>query len=72
MTLRLIDVRHTATSDLPSDVANNNCVQDALSRLRQELRRVDATGIYSETQPAPEYLLKARSNLFAWIKEARA
>jgi hypothetical protein len=71
MTTRLIDVRHTATSALPSDVANNNCAQDALARLRQELRRVDATGLYYENQPAPEHLVKARSNLFAWIKEAR-
>ena len=71
MTIRLIDVRHTATSALPSDVANDNCVQDALCRLRMELRRVDATGLYSEVQPAPEHLVKARSNLFAWIKEAR-
>ena len=69
---RLIEIRHTATSALPSDVANVNTVQDALSRLRSELSRVDAAGDCREVDPAPEWLIKARDNLFAWIKHARA
>lgn len=69
--LNLATVRHTATSALPTDVANNNCVQDSLFRLREALRIVDSTGLYYETQMAPDYLIKARENLFAWIKEAR-
>ena len=69
--IRLIDVRHTATSPLPVDVMNDNCVQDALYRLREELRRVDASGRHVETQPAPECITKARANLFAWIAEVR-
>jgi hypothetical protein len=72
MTLRLIDIRHTATSGLPVDVANNNCVQDAYARLRKELQRVDASGFYNEDQAAPDSLRKAQSDLFAWIKEVRA
>ena len=71
MTVRMIDCRHTATSALPADVMNNNCVQGALCRLRQEMGLADSNGINLETDAAPEYLVKARSNLFAWIKEAR-
>jgi hypothetical protein len=70
--IRLIDIRHTATSSLPVDVMNCNCVQDSLARLREALKTADAGGIYYETDEAPSYLVKARENLFAWIKEARA
>jgi hypothetical protein len=69
--IRLIDVRHTATSPLPADVANDNCVQDALARLRENLAMVDRTRRYYETQPAPDYLVRYRDKLFAWIEEAR-
>jgi hypothetical protein len=68
---RLIDIRMAATSALPSDVMNDNCVQDALYRLREELRRADASGAYRETDQAPAHLVKAQSNLWAWINEAR-
>lgn len=69
--INLVSVRHTATSPLPTDVANSNCVQDALSRLRQELVFIDSLGTYTESGPAPESLVQARKNLFAWIEEAR-
>lgn len=70
--IRLIDIRHTATSSLPSDVMNNNCVQDALYRLREELRRVDNLSKLRETDAAPMHLIKAQGNLWAWINEVRA
>lgn len=69
--LNMATIRHTATSALPADVANDNCVQDALFRLRETLERADDSGLYYETQMAPDHLIKARENLFAWIKEAR-
>lgn len=69
--LNMATIRHTATSALPTDVANNNCVQDTLFRLREALRIVDNSGLYYETQMAPDHLIKARENLFAWIKEVR-
>lgn len=68
---RIIDVRMEATGSLPSDVCNNNCVRDARERLRELLRVVDGTGLYREVDEAPEYLVKARNNLWDWIKEAR-
>lgn len=71
MSTRLIDIRMTATSALPSDVMNNNCVQDALYRLREELRRTDNVGTYREADIAPAHLIKAQSNLWAWINEVR-
>lgn len=69
--LRLIDIRFTATSALPSDVANDNCVQDALCRLREALALTDRVARLREVDPAPEDLIKARRNLLAWIAEAR-
>lgn len=69
--LNLATIRHTATSALPAEVANDNCVQDALFRLREALRIVDSTGLYYETQTAPDHLIKARENLLAWINEVR-
>ena len=69
--INLATVRHTATSALPADVANNNCVQDSLFRLREALHTVDDGGLYYETSTAPDHLIKARENLFAWITEAR-
>ena len=66
----LFNVRMTATDALPTFAANNNCVQDARSRLRAVLAEVDATGSYAEADEAPTYLIQARDNLWAWIKEA--
>ena len=72
MTIRMIDCRDTATSALPTDVMNEKCVQDAFYCLRYKMHVADGTGRYREADAAPEYLVKARSNLFAWINEARA
>ena len=69
---RLIDIRMTATAALPSDVMNDNRVQDALYRLREELRRADNSGTCREVDIAPAQLIKAQSNLWAWINEVRA
>jgi len=69
--IRLIDIRHTATTPLPVDVANNTTIQDALHRLRKLLNRVDNSGLCREVDAAPEHLSKARSNLLSLIKEAR-
>lgn len=68
---RMIDIRIEATNSLPSDVCNDNCVQDALWRLRGALRIVDRTGIYREVDEAPEHLVKARDALRDWINEVR-
>ena len=69
--MTLIEVRHVATSALPVDCQNNNCVQDAYSRLRTELARADAAGDLYENQPAPYHLQHCVKNLWAWIKHAR-
>ena len=71
MLTRLCDILHTATSSLPVDLSNHNVVQDSLGRLRELLSIVDGCGLYLETDKAPEYLVKTRSNLFGWIQRCR-
>ena len=66
MTVTLATVRHTANSALPVSVANDNCVQDALARLREELARVDSLGVYNESEEAPARLIELRKELFKW------
>ena len=69
--MTLCGIRHIATTALPTDVCNVNTVQDALSRLRAELRTADSAGDLFETQPAPEHLQHCVRNLWAWIKHSR-
>lgn len=69
MIVTLATVRHTATSALPVSVANNNCVQDALARLRSALAFVDSLGYHYESDPAPNELVELRQKLFNWIDE---
>lgn len=69
MAITLATVRHTATSALPVSVANNNCVQDALARLREALVCVDSLGVYYESEEAPAHLIELRQKLFNWIDE---
>ena len=69
--MTLCQVRHIATSALPVDCQNDDTVQDAFARLREDLKTVDSTGLCYETEEAPDYLVKRVYNLNSWINHSR-
>jgi hypothetical protein len=50
---------------VPTSKANNNCVQDAQTRLREALKLAQMAG--SRSDEAPSYVVKAVQDLRSWL-----